>query len=80
TARIWNAATGQEVRQLSDHTGGILAATYSTDGMFIRTVGADETVRIWIANLDDLLIEAKRLVWRDPPVLTPEERRQYGLE
>ena len=34
----------------------------------------------WDANIEVLLDEAKRLIQRDPPLLTPEERRRYGLE
>ena len=79
-ARIWDVATGEEVRQLSGHTNGVNSAAYSPDGRFIVTASDDQTARIWIANIDDLLAEATRLVQRDPPALTPEERQRYGLE
>ena len=32
TARIWDAATGQEVRHLSGHTDAVSSAAYSPDG------------------------------------------------
>lgn len=38
------------------------------------------TARIWIADIDALLAEAARLIQRDPPVLTAQERGHYGLE
>lgn len=62
------------------HTASVLSAAYSLDGAQIVTASADQTARIWIANIDDLLAEAERLIQRDPPILTPEERRRYGLE
>jgi len=78
-ARIWDPATGQEARTLGGHTGWVYSAAYSPDGRQIVTAGGDGA-RIWMANVDDLLAEAKRLIQRDPPLLTPEERKQYGLE
>ena len=80
TARIWDAATGQEVRQLSGHTDWVLSAAYSPDGKHIVTASGDRTARIWDVAIEDLLDEAKRLIQRDPPLLTPEERRRVGLE
>jgi WD40 repeat protein len=79
-ARIWDAATGREVRSLSGHTDDVNSAAYSLDGKYLVTASADQTIRVWPTNFDDLLAEADRLIQRDPPLLTPEERRRYGLE
>ena len=52
TARIWDAATGQElegVSPLSGHTNGVTSAAYSPDGKFIVTASWDQTARIWDA-------------------------------
>ena len=80
TARIWDVATGEELRQLSGHSGPVYSAAYSPDGKTIVTASGDQTARIWVASLDELLAKAKRLIQRDPPLLTPEERQRYGLE
>jgi hypothetical protein len=80
TARVWDATTGQEIRLLSGHTDPVLSAAYSPNGRQIVTASADQTARIWLASIDELLAEAARLIQRDPPQLTPEERRRYGLE
>lgn len=80
TAGLWDAISGQSLRTLAGHTGPITSATFSFDGQQVLTSSADGTARIWYASLDDLLAAAERLIQRDPPVLTPEERRQYGLE
>ncbi len=53
---------------------------WKTHGKFIITASWDQTARIWIANIEDLLAEAARLIQRDPPLLTPGERQHYGLE
>ena len=80
TARIWDAATGQEVRTLSGHTDRVNSAAYSPDGRHLVTASGDLTARIWDVAIEDLLDEAKRLIQRDPPLLTPEERQRVGLE
>ena len=49
TARIWDAATGKELRRLTGHTGYIRSATYSPDGKTIVTASKDGTARIWDA-------------------------------
>lgn len=41
------------------------------------TASADRTARLWLVSVDDLLAEAERLIQRDPPRLTPEERRRF---
>ena len=46
TARIWDTATGAEVRQL---TGSVLSATYSPDGVYIVTSGGGGLALIWDA-------------------------------
>ena len=49
TARIWDAATGQELRTLSGHTDWVNSAAYSPDGQTIVTASDDQTARIWDA-------------------------------
>lgn len=81
TFYILDARTGAFVHEMSGHTATISSAAYSPNGrQIVITKGDDGMVRVWIADIDDLLAEAARLIQRDPPLLTPEERRQYGLE
>ena len=47
-----------------------------TDGRRMVTVTADETARLWFAAIEDWLAEAARLIQRDPPIFTDEERRR----
>jgi WD40 repeat protein len=44
---LWDAATGQEVRQFRGHTAGVEALAYSADGKRLVTGGLDTTVRLW---------------------------------
>ena len=79
TARVWDAATGEQLRQLTGHTGYVRSAAYSPDGKTVVTGSRDRTARIWVVSLDDLLTKAQRLIQRDPPIFTPDERQRYGL-
>ncbi len=49
TARIWDAATGRELRALVGHTDGVTRATYSPDGATVVTASRDGTARLWDA-------------------------------
>ena len=44
---IWDAATGEELRQLSGHSGDVLQVQWSHDETRILTAGEDGTARIW---------------------------------
>jgi hypothetical protein len=45
----------------------------------VVSASSDNSVRIWLANLDDLLAEAERLIPRESLIFTPEEVRQFRL-
>jgi WD40 repeat protein/serine/threonine protein kinase len=50
TARVWDAASGQELTVLKGHEGSVGSASFSPDGMWIVTASLDRTARIWEAN------------------------------
>jgi hypothetical protein len=49
TAKVWEAATGQELLTLSGHIGTIWSVAPSPDGQWIATVGDDPTAKVWPA-------------------------------
>jgi WD40 repeat protein/uncharacterized caspase-like protein len=47
TARLWDVATGQEVRRLAGHTGPVRSIAFSRDGQWALTASEDGTTRLW---------------------------------
>src|SRR5207302_8594207 len=50
TLRVWDAATGKEVRRLVGHSGGITAAAFSADGKILATASNssnDRSISLW---------------------------------
>src|SRR5262245_61123296 len=43
TAKLWDAATGQEIRIFKGHSGVVTSVAYSPDGRFILTGSSDNT-------------------------------------
>jgi hypothetical protein len=80
TGEWWDASAGQALRQLSGHPGSVLSVAFSPDGSQIVSGGSDGTVRLWIANVEDLLELADSLIQRDPPLFTPDELERFGFE
>jgi WD40 repeat protein len=54
-ARLWQAATGQEIRQFVGHTDAIMKAAFSPDGKQIVTASHDGTLGVWDAATGQLL-------------------------
>ena len=49
TAKIWDAKTGELIRELKGHRGPVLSAAFSPDGSRVITASFDDTARIWDA-------------------------------
>ncbi|MEJ5340212.1 MAG: protein kinase [Thermogutta sp.] len=49
TARLWDAATGKELRRFEGHTEAVLSVAVSPDGRQVLTGSADKTARLWDA-------------------------------
>jgi hypothetical protein len=46
TLRIWDPATGQELRRLKGHMNGVWSVAFSADGR-LASAGGDNTVKLW---------------------------------
>jgi WD40 repeat protein len=59
TLRLWDAATGKQLRVLEGHNHIVLGAALSTDGKRVLSGSDDQTVRLWDAETGKQLQEVK---------------------
>jgi WD40 repeat protein len=45
--RLWDVATGKEIRRFDGHTNWVTSVDYSPDGRFALTGSSDKTMRLW---------------------------------
>jgi WD40 repeat protein len=56
TARLWDAATGQETLKLEGHTGWVFGMVFSPDGRRLATASQDSTARVWDVQTGQALL------------------------
>ena len=47
TAKVWDVASGREVRTLSGHTDAVYGVAFSPDGTRLATASWDKTAKVW---------------------------------
>ena len=47
TARLWDAATGEQIGMPLTHRGSVMAVAFSPDGKSVLTGSLDQTARLW---------------------------------
>ncbi len=45
--KLWDAATGRELRTLKDHSDAVYGLAFSPDGRWLGSGGADRAVKVW---------------------------------
>src|SRR6185369_15440531 len=47
TARLWETATGKEIRKFEGHSDAVHSAVFTPDARFVLTASLDSTARLW---------------------------------
>ncbi|MEG4796628.1 CHAT domain-containing protein [Microcoleus sp. LAD1_D1] len=47
TVKLWDTATGQQIKTLSGHTDSVNIVSFSPDGKLLATSSDDKTVKLW---------------------------------
>lgn len=47
TVRLWDCVNGAQVRLMTGHKAPIYALSFSTEGRFLASAGADNRVLVW---------------------------------
>lgn len=76
TVRLFDTKSGEQVLVLRGHQGTVGRVVFSEDGSMLASQ-ADDGVRVWSLDIDDLLEIARQEVTRS---LTNEECRQFHLD
>ena len=55
TIKLWNSATGQEIRTLTGHSNWIWSIAFSPNSKILASSGADKTIKLWDVATGNLI-------------------------
>jgi WD40 repeat protein len=55
TVKLWDVASGRELKSLSGHQSYVTSVSFSLDGKMLATASFDKTVKLWNLDLDSLM-------------------------
>ena len=55
TLKLWDTATGTQVRAMQGETGLVFSVAFSPDGKWVATGNSDHTVRVWNTETGELV-------------------------
>ncbi|MUH00663.1 hypothetical protein F7734_53695 [Scytonema sp. UIC 10036] len=58
TIKLWDVATGKELKTLKGHSRSVYSVAWSADGKQLASGSSDNTVILWDLNLDNLIGDA----------------------
>jgi len=81
TVRIWNAATGREVKRFPGHTDRVTSAEFSPEGLRVLTASGDKSARIWESHQEGSWFSSAAILsyWRRPRSHPMEKRHHCRL-
>jgi hypothetical protein len=82
TIKVWNLATGKEIRTLQGHQSIVYSVSFSPDGQTLATGSEDYTIKLWNVGFDSLTGKGCEWLYEylsTNPKVTEEERQMCGI-
>ena len=74
--KLWDVATGKELRTLTDHSDAVYGLCFSPDGRLLASAAADRAVKVWdVAGGRRLYTLGEATDWLYAVVWSPDGRR-----
>ena len=73
TIKLWDVATGKDLRTLIGHQGSVNSVSFSPNGKTVASGSDDNTIKLWTWDIDRLM--AIGCDWVHPYLITHPEAR-----